>query len=75
MTTEDMLTIRSSWPATTITGEPGIVAGLLTVSGDADGSRVLHLAVGEDSAPPEECDFVEFVLSAEQAQALARVLS
>jgi hypothetical protein len=70
-----MLTIRNVWPATTSAGEPGIVSGLLAVTGEPDGSRLLHLAVGEGAAPPDECDFVEFVLSAEQAHALAQVLS
>jgi hypothetical protein len=74
VTTEELLTINSSWPGTTIAGEPGIVSGILTMSGGPDGSRSLHLAIGEDGAPPEECDFVEFVLSAEQAHALAKGL-
>jgi hypothetical protein len=75
VTTEELLTLHSSWPGTTIAGEPGIVSGTLTMRGDPDGSRSLHLVVGEADAPPEECDFVEFVLSAEQTHALAQALS
>lgn len=75
MTTEERLTLHSSLPSTTINGEPGIVSGILTVNGSPDGNRSLNLSVGEAGAAPENCEFVEFILSPEQAHALAQALS
>jgi hypothetical protein len=70
-----VLEIHSSWPGTTIDGEPGIVSGILALSLGPGGSAYLSVTVGAAGAPPEDCDYVEFVLSADQADALARALS
>jgi hypothetical protein len=75
MTSDELLVVRSDWPAATIAGEPGIVSGSLSLSADVDGSASLHLVVGPAGAPNEECDHVEFVLSPEQADALAHALA
>jgi hypothetical protein len=72
---EELLVVHSDWPGTTIAGEPGIVSGILTLSATVDGGAYLNLAVGDFGAAPEECDYVEFVLSSEQADALARALA
>lgn len=75
MTSDALLVVRSDWPATTIADEPGIVSGSLSLSADVDGSASLHLVVGAAGAPNEECDHIEFVLSPEQADALAHALT
>jgi len=75
VTSDALLELRSSWPGTTIDGEPGIVSGTLEVSAAPDGGVYMNLAVGAAGAAPEECDYVEFVLSPEQADALANALS
>ncbi|WP_261558208.1 hypothetical protein [Frankia tisae] len=75
MESEELLVVRSDWPGTTISGEPGIVSGVLSLFGDVDAGASLNLAVGPAGARPEDCDYVEFVLSAEQADALAQALS
>jgi len=75
MASDDLLVLESSWPGTTIHGEPGIVSGHLGVSADPDGSVLLSLAVGPAGAGAAECDYVEFVLSPDQADALVRVLA
>ena len=75
MTSKDTFEIRSSWPGTTIRGDPGIVSGVLGLSFESDGSAVLNLAVGLAGAPSEECDYVEFALSPDQVGALARTLA
>jgi hypothetical protein len=74
MTPEAALVLWSSWPGTTIGGEPGIVSGILELARRDDGSACLNLAVGPVGPPAENCDYVEFVLSAEQAAALGRAL-
>jgi hypothetical protein len=74
MAPEAPLVLRSSWPGTTIGGKPGIVSGILELSRADDGSAFLNLAVGPAGASAEDCDYVEFVLSAEQAAALASAL-
>ena len=73
--TSDALEFHSSWPATTIDGEPGIVSGILEMSFGPDGDAYLNIVVGAAGAPPEECDHVEFVLSAEQTDSLAQALA
>jgi hypothetical protein len=75
VTSDSLLELHSSWPGTTIDGEPGIVSGILGLSRGPGGEAFLHLVVGSAGAPPEECDHVEFVLSAEQADALAQALA
>ncbi len=75
MTSEELPEIRSDWPGTTLDGEPEIVSGALSVYSNVDGGASLNLAVGAAGAPPEECDYVKFVLSAEQADALAQALT
>ena len=72
---EELLIIRAAWPATTIDGDPGIVSGLLTVSRAIDGGVHLNLAVGPLGGGPEECEYVEFLLSADNATALGEVLA
>ena len=34
MTSDELLVVRSDWPAATIAGEPGIVSGILSLSAD-----------------------------------------
>jgi hypothetical protein len=48
----DLIVLESSWPGAMIQGEPGIVSGSMSVSGDPDGSVLLSLAVGEAGAGP-----------------------
>jgi hypothetical protein len=67
---DEVLTIDTDWPATTIDGEPGLVSGSLTVSRAVGGEFLLNLVVGPYGARPEECDHVEFPLSANHAKAL-----
>jgi len=71
---DDLLTIHESWPGTTIDGEPGLVSGVLTLSRAGSGQFLLNLAVGPLGGTPEDCDYVEFPLSAEQAAALSDAL-
>lgn len=75
MTSDAQLEFQSTWPGTTINGEPGIVSGRMEVSCPPDGGVYLSLAVGAAGAMPEECDYVEFVLSPDQADALASALT
>ena len=72
---DEVLTIHESWPGTTIDGEPGLVSGVLTVSRAAGGEFLLNVAVGPHGGTPEECDFVEFPLSADHAAALRDALA
>jgi hypothetical protein len=72
---DEVLTIDATWPGTTIDGEPGLVSGSLTVSRAAGGEFLLNLAVGPHRARPEECDYVEFPLSASHAKALRDALA
>ena len=72
---DEVLTIHESWPGTTIDGEPGLVSGVLTVTRAAGGEFLLNLAVGPYGAAPEECDYVEFPLSANHAKALRDALA
>lgn len=71
---DELLIIHESWPGTTIGGEPGIVSGMLAVSRDG-GGFMLNLAVGPQGGAPEECDYVEFPLSAGHAAALRKALT
>jgi hypothetical protein len=70
---DDLLAISETWPGTTIDGEPRIVSGNLGVSRSAD-TYLLSLAVGPAGEGPEHATYVEFVLTAENARALAAVL-
>lgn len=72
---DELLTIRESWPSTTIDGEPGLVSGLLTVSRAAGGEFMLNLSVGPLGGTREDCDYVEFPLSAGHAAALRDALA
>ena len=45
--------------------------GISTLFATVDGGACLNLAVGSSGTVPEECDYVEFVLSSKQADALA----
>lgn len=72
---DEVLTIHESWPDTTIDGEPGLVSGVLTVSRAAGGEFLLNVAVGPHDGTPEECDVVEFPLSADHAAALRDALA
>jgi hypothetical protein len=54
MTSDALLELHSSWPGTTIDGEPGIVSGTLEVSCAPDGGVYLNLSVGVAGAAPEE---------------------
>jgi hypothetical protein len=71
---DELLTIRESWPGTTIDGEPRVASGILALSRSPDGALLLNLTVGPAGAPPEECDHVEFPLSAASAGALRAAL-
>jgi hypothetical protein len=71
---DELLTIHESWPGTTIDGEPGLVSGVLTLSPTGSGQFLLNLAVGPLGAGPEDCDYVEFPLSADHAAALRDAL-
>jgi hypothetical protein len=71
---DDFLIIETSWPGTTIDGEPGIVSGTLGVSRAAGGEFHLNLAVEPSGGAPETFDYVEFPLSADHAQALRDAL-
>jgi hypothetical protein len=72
---DELLTIRESWPGTTIDGEPGLVSGQLSVSRAAGGEFMLNLSVGPLSGTPEDFDYVEFLLSAGHAAALRDALA
>lgn len=72
---DEVLVIDESWPGTTIDGEPGLVAGLLSVTRTVSGGFLLNLVVGPAGAHPEECDHVEFLLSADHAKALRDALA
>jgi hypothetical protein len=43
---DDLLVIETSWPGTTIDGDPGIVSGMLSVSRAAGGEFLFNLPVG-----------------------------
>lgn len=75
MTSDEILTIRESWPGTTVSGEPGIVSGILSLSRDQARGMLLNLTVGPAGAGPEECDHVEFPLSAASADAIRDALA
>jgi hypothetical protein len=72
---DEVLNIDTDWPGTTIDGEPGLVSGSLTVSRAAGGEFLLNLVVGPYGARVEECDHVEFPLSADHAKALRDALA
>ncbi len=72
---DDVLTIETSWPVTTIGGEPGIVSGTLSVSRAAGGEFLLNLSVGPPGGAPENFTYLEFPLSADHARALRNVLN
>ncbi len=70
-----LLEVANSWPGSSIDGDPGIVSGNLAVVGDSDGSVLFSLGVGAAGGSPEESDYVEFVLSPAQADALMEALA
>jgi hypothetical protein len=51
---DDLLVIETSWPGTTIDGDPRIVSGLLSVSRAAGGEFLLNLSVGPPDGAPED---------------------
>jgi hypothetical protein len=72
---DDLLVIETSWPATTIDGDPGIVSGTLSVNRAADGEFLLNLSVGPPGCAPEDFTYLEFPLSSDHAQALRDALA
>jgi hypothetical protein len=72
---DDLLLIETSWPGTTIDGEPGIMAGSLSVSRAAGDEFLLNLSVGPRGGAPEVFEYVEFPLSSDHAQALHDALA
>ena len=71
---DDLLVIETSWPGTTIDGDPGIVSGMLSVSRAAGGEFLLNLSVGPSGGAPEAFTYLEFPLSLEDARALRDAL-
>lgn len=72
---DELLVIQTSWPGTTIDGEPGIVSGILTVSSVPEGEFLLNLSIGPSGGGAADCYYVEFPLSRDHARALRDVLS
>ena len=72
---EPVLTVEESWPVSTIDGEPSIARGSMDVYRRPDGSYFLSTSVGPPGGAPEEHEYGEFVLSAENAAALGAALS
>src|SRR5690349_19981864 len=62
---DHVLMIETSWPATTIDGEPGIVFGTLSVSRAVGGEFLLNLSVGPPGGAPENFTYLEFPLSSD----------
>jgi hypothetical protein len=69
---DDVLVIETSWPATTIDGDPGIVSGMLSVSRTVGGEFLLNLSVGPPGGAPENFTYLEFPLSSGHALAQGR---
>ena len=67
---DDLLVIETSWPGTTIDGDPRIVSGMLLVSRAAGGEFLLNLSVGPPYGVPEDFTYLEFPLSPDDARAL-----
>jgi hypothetical protein len=61
---DDLLVIETSWPGTTIDGDPGIVSGMLSVSRAAGGEFLLNLS----------STYLEFPLSPDDARAVRDAL-
>jgi len=72
---DEVLVIETSWPGTTIDGDPGIVHGSLSISRVAEGGFLLNLTIGPSGGAPEDFDYVEFPLSADHADALSDALA
>ena len=72
---DDLLVIETSWPGTTIDGDPGIVSGMLSVSRAAGGEFLLNLSVGPSGGGPETFTYLEFPLSPDDARALRDALN
>jgi len=71
---DDLLVIETSWPGTTIDGDPRIVSGMLSVSRAAGGEFLLNLSVGPPGGAPEDFTYLEFPLSPDDARALRDAL-
>jgi hypothetical protein len=72
---DDLLVLETAWPGTTLDGQVGIVSGTFSVSRSVNGQFVMNLAVGQSGGKPEDCEYIEFVLSREHANQLAAVLT
>jgi hypothetical protein len=70
---DDLLVIETSWPGTTIDGDPRIVSGMLSVS-RAGGEFLLNLSVGPPDGAPEDFTYLEFPLAPDDARALRDAL-
>jgi hypothetical protein len=66
---DDVLVIETSWPATTIDGDPGVVSGMLSVSRTVGGEFLLSLSVGPPGGAPENFTYLGFPLSSGHALA------
>ena len=75
MNIDDSVSLESTWPATTTTGEPRIQRGSMLVSRDPDGSVTLTGMIGDDGAPPADCEPFQLVLGPEQARELRAFLT
>lgn len=62
--------IETSWPATTIDGDHGIVSGMLSVSRTVE--FLLNLSVGPPGGAPENYTYLEFLLPSGHALAQGR---
>ncbi len=69
-----LLVIETSWPGTTIDGDPQIVSGMLSVSRAAGGEFLLNLPVGPPDGAPEDFTYLEFPLPPDDARALRGAL-
>ncbi|RAN98247.1 hypothetical protein [Micromonospora noduli] len=71
----DPLIFENTWPASTIDAIPSVVHGNLDLTCDPDGSVFMSFSVGPVGAPPEDCEYTEFVFSPTQADTLATFLA
>ena len=56
----ELLVIETSWPGTTIDGDPRIVSGMLSVNRAAGGEFLVNLSVGPPGGAPEDFTYLEF---------------
>jgi hypothetical protein len=71
---DDLLVIETSWPGTTIDGDPRIVSGMLSASRAASGEFLLNLPAGPPDGAPEDFTYLEFPSASDDARALRGAL-